>query len=240
MPENQPEVRALLFDVFGTVVDWRSGVSAQVAKAAAERGLSIDAEAFAEDWRGRYQPSMAPIRAGLRPFALLDTLHRESLDQSLTQFGVDHAFDDDAREDLNRAWWRLDPWPDVVAGLTRLKRRYFIAPCSNGNIALIANMAKRAGLPWDTVLGAETARAYKPTSECYRRSAAQLGLRPERCMMVAAHNSDLAAARAAGLQTGFVARPTEHGANQMIDLTPSADWEVVAKDFEDLASRLGA
>lgn len=240
MDSSRSLAKALLFDVFGTVVDWRRGVASQVAAAAAERGVTLDAEAFADDWRGRYHPSMGPIRDGVRPFTILDALHRESLDQSLELFGVAGAFDEAAREDLVRAWWRLDPWPDVVAGLQRLKQRYFIAPCSNGNIALIVNMAKRAGLPWDTVLGAETTRAYKPTAECYRRSATQLGLPPSDCLMVAAHNSDLVAARSAGLKTGFVARPTEHGDNQMIDLTPSADWEVVASDFGDLADQLGA
>ncbi|MBL8700562.1 MAG: haloacid dehalogenase type II [Alphaproteobacteria bacterium] len=231
--------KAILFDVFGTCVDWRGGVAREVALAAARLGVAVDAFAFADAWRGRYQPSMEEVRSGRRPWTILDVLHRESLDALLPKFGLG-ALDAASRADLNRAWHRLDPWPDVVAGLARLKRRYIIAPLSNGNVALLTNMAKRAGIPWDLVLGAETSRAYKPLPAAYLNAAAMLGLDPGEVMLGAAHNGDLAAARAVGLRTAFVPRPTEHGAGQKIDLAASDAWDVVASDFNDLAARLGA
>lgn len=234
------DCQALLFDVFGTCVDWRTGVIREVAAAAATAGVALDAAAFADAWRGLYQPGMEAVRQGRRPWTILDQLHRESLDLLLSEFGVDDAFDLDARAALTRAWWRLDPWPDVVPGLTRLKARRFVAPCSNGNVALIANMAKRAGLPWDLVLGAEVAGAYKPQKEAYQRSAMLLGLAPEQCLFVAAHNDDLFAARYVGMPCVFVARPTEHGPGQTTDLQPIAGWDLVASDFGDLADQLGA
>lgn len=231
--------KAIVFDVFGTCVDWRSGVARDVALAAGRIGVAVDAFGFADAWRSRYQPAMEEVRSGRRPWTILDVLHREGLDSLLAKFGLG-ALDEAARVDLNRAWHRLDPWPDVVSGLTRLKRRYIIAPLSNGNVALLTNMAKRAGIPWDLVLGAETSRAYKPLPAAYLNAAAMLGLAPADVMLGAAHNGDLAAARAVGLRTAFVARPSEHGAKQRIDLEPSADWDIVAQDFNDLAARLGA
>lgn len=231
--------KAILFDVFGTCVDWRSGVARDVALAAAAAGVAVDAFAFADAWRARYQPSMEEVRSGRRPWTILDVLHRESLDALLPKFGLGRL-DEAARADLTRAWHRLDPWPDVVPGLARLKRRFIISPLSNGNVALLTNMAKRAGIPWDLILGAETSRAYKPQPAAYLNAAAMLGLAPHEVMLGAAHNGDLAAARAAGLQTAFVPRPTEHGAGQREDLAPTQAWEVVAADFNDLAARLGA
>jgi 2-haloacid dehalogenase len=239
--DGYEQVRALLFDTFGTVVDWRSGIAREAAPFLQRYGLGIDPHAFAESWRWRYQPAMEEVRSGRRPFTRLDVLHRENLEGVLVDLGFDlNRASVDELDHLNRAWHRLDPWPDSVAGLSRLRKRYFIAPLSNGNILLLANMAKRAGIPWDAILGAEVVRAYKPRPESYLRTAEVLGLAPAQCMMVAAHNSDLAAARAAGLRTGFVPRPTEHGPGQTTDLEPTEAWDAIAPDFVSLAARLGA
>jgi 2-haloacid dehalogenase len=222
-------MRALFFDVFGTCVDWRSSVRRELR----ERGLPED---IADEWRGLYQPQMETVRSGQRDWVSLDVLHREALDRILQERGL--TVDDP--DELNRAWHRLDPWPDTVPGLERLKRDHIVAPCSNGHIALIVNLAKRAGLPWDVVLGAEIARAYKPDPEAYLRSAAALGLQPREVTMVAAHNGDLQAAQALGLQAAFVPRPTEHGPGQASDLEPEGDYEVVAGDFLELAEALSS
>jgi 2-haloacid dehalogenase len=236
-----PDVRALVFDVFGTVVDWRSGVAREAAPFLRRHGAAAEPTAFADAWRRRYQPAMEDVRRGRRPFARLDVLHRENLDAVLPEFGIDPATVPSAERDaLNLAWHRLDPWPDAVGGLTRLKRRYIIAPLSNGNVILMLDIAKRAGLPWDAILGAEVAQAYKPMPEAYLRTADILALRPDELCLVAAHNGDLAAARACGLRTAFVPRPTEHGPGQETDLAPEQDWDVVAADFIALADALGA
>lgn len=234
-------VKALVFDVFGTVVDWREGIARDAAPFLARHGRSdIDPRAFADAWRKRYQPAMEACRSGRRPFTRLDVLHRENLEDLLREYGMDPAgIGEAALDDLNRAWHRLEPWPEAVAGLTRLKRRFIIAPLSNGNIALMLNMAKRAGIPWDAILGAEVAQAYKPQPEAYLRTAEVLGIRPAELCLVAAHNGDLRAARQCGLATAFVLRPTEHGPNQTTDLKPEEPWDVVAKDFQDLAQQLG-
>lgn len=221
-------VQALIFDVFGTCVDWRSSVAREVAAALPQ----VDATAFATAWRAEYDPAMARIREGGRGYVALDDLHRENLHRVAADFGVT------APDDLSRAWERLDPWPDVVAGLTRLKTAHVIAPCSNGSIALMTRLAKYARLPWDCILGADLARDYKPKPAVYLASCAALRLRPDEVMMVAAHNDDLFAARAAGLATGFVARPGEHGPGQATDLEAAADWDVIARDFTDLAQRI--
>jgi 2-haloacid dehalogenase len=234
------DLRALVFDVFGTVVDWRSGIAREAAPFLARHRLAIEPARFADAWRKRYQPGMEAVRSGARPFTRLDILHRENLEAVLRDLGLDPASVPEAElDDLNRAWHRLDPWPDSIAGLARLKTRFIIAPLSNGNIALLLNMAKRAGLPWDAILGAEVAQAYKPTPEAYLRTAAILGLRPEQCMLVAAHNNDLAAARRTGFRTAFIPRPNEHGPAQRTDLAAAEPWEVVAPDFPALADRLG-
>ena len=226
-------VHALLFDVFGTVVDWRGSIAREAAPFLASHGQGDrDPERFADAWRARYQPSMQAVRAGQRPFVRLDVLHRENLVSILPSFGIDpDDVDPDELDHLNRAWHRLDPWPDAVRGLTRMKARFTIAPLSNGNIGLLLNMAKRAGLPWDAILGAEVARAYKPAPEAYLRTLDILDLRPEQACLVAAHNADLAAARACGLRTAFVTRPTE-------DPEPDQAWDLVARDFLDLADLL--
>jgi 2-haloacid dehalogenase len=234
------DVQALVFDVFGTVVDWRSGVARESAPFLARYAPRADPAAFADAWRRRYSPAMEEVRSGRRPFARLDVLHRENLEALLPEFGIDPASVPPAELDaLNLAWHRLDPWPDSVPGLTRLKPRFIIAPLSNGNIRLMLDMAKRAGLPWDAILGAELAQAYKPSPEAYLRNAEALILKPEQVCLVAAHNGDLAAARGCGLRTAFIPRPTEHGPGQTSDLGPEEDWDVVASDLEDLADRLG-
>jgi 2-haloacid dehalogenase len=231
-------VEALVFDVFGTCVDWRSGITREVGAVARSKGVAVDAAAFADAWRGKYQPSMEEVRSGRRPWTILDVLHRESLDSLLLQFGLE-SLTESERDHLNRAWHRLDPWPDVVAGLTRLKTRYIITPLSNGNVALLTNMAKRAGLPWDLVLSAETSRAYKPLPASYLNAAQMLGRKPEQVMLVAAHNNDLAAAQQSGLRTAFVPRPQEHGPKQQSDLAPTGRWDLIARDFGDLAAQMG-
>jgi 2-haloacid dehalogenase len=231
-------IKALTFDVFGTVVDWRSSIMREGQAFGAAHGLSVDWARFADRWRAMYQPSMEEVRSGRRPWVKLDDLHRESLTKLLSEFGIVGVSDADV-DHLNRAWHRLDPWPDAVAGLTRLKRKYVLATLSNGNVALMVNMAKRSGLPWDAILGAEVTRHYKPRPACYLGTAALLGLQPEQCAMVAAHNGDLAAAGGLGFQTVFVPRPHEHGPGQTKDLIPEHEWTVVARDFVDLADQLG-
>jgi 2-haloacid dehalogenase len=233
--------KALLFDVFGTVVDWREGVARDLGAFLKKHGAAAaDPLQVADAWRRRYQPAMEECRSGRRPFTRLDVLHRENLDAVLADSGVDvRAIDPAELDELNRAWHRLDPWPDSVAGLLRLKARYVIAPLSNGNVALLLNMAKRGGLPWDAILGAEVAGAYKPQPEAYLRTADILGLRPDEVCLVAAHNGDLKAARNCGLQTAFVLRATEHGPAQKTDLEASERWDIIASDFLDLAARLG-
>jgi 2-haloacid dehalogenase len=233
-------VRALLFDVFGTVVDWRSGVAREATSFLRRRGAeSVDPLAFADAWRASYQPAMEEVRSGRRRFTPLDVLHRENLETILPDFGIDPATVPASElNELNLAWHRLDPWPDAVAGLTRLKTSFIIATLSNGNIALMLDMAKRAGLPWDAILGAEVVQAYKPMPEAYLRTADILAMRPEQICLVAAHNGDLAAARKCGLRTAFIPRPAEHGPNQTTDLRPDQEWDVVAADFGALADKL--
>lgn len=230
-------VRALLFDVFGTVVDWRTCVSAEIQSMAKNYGVDVDAPAMADAWRAEYQPAMEEIRQEKRPFEILDVLHRENLERIVLRFGLDEMRKDD-REKLNLCWHRLQGWPDSTEGLIALKRRFILATQSNGNIALIVNMAKGANLAWDVVLGAEVTGYYKPRPEAYDRACAQLGLPNEACMMVAAHNDDLLAARQQGMRTAFVCRPKEHGSSQTKDLEPSSNWDYVADSFTDLASQL--
>ena len=232
-------VRALLFDVFGTVVDWRLGVAREVEVFCSARGLAVDSTDFADAWRARYQPAMEEIRSGGRGYTALDVLHRENLDATLSEFGLGASIDAASRDELNRAWEKLPPWPDSVAGLAALKKVYAIAPCSNGSIALMTWLAKYGGLPWDAILGAEVARAYKPQPEVYLASAAALDLVPHEVMMVAAHQGDLLAAAKQGLRTAFVKRPLERGVNGKVDTTPDPSFDFVADDFRDLATQLG-
>jgi 2-haloacid dehalogenase len=233
-------IKACLFDVFGTVVDWRTSVTRELEAFARERGIGgVDWLEFTLAWRALYQPSMEEVRSGRRAFTVLDVLHRESLVKLIQRYRI-HQLSEFDVEEMNRAWHRLEPWPDVREGLARIKRRRIIAPCSNGNIALMVNLARHAGLPWDCILGAETARAYKPLPEAYLASCRQLALAPAEVMMVAAHNNDLRAARAQGLATAFVARPTEHGPGQTTDLAPDPGCvDLAALDFVELAEQLG-
>lgn len=231
-------IKALTFDVFGTVVDWRGSVIRELANFGAAKGIAADWAAVADAWRGLYQPAMDRVRRGERPWVRLDTLHRESLVTLLDRFAIQGLTPAEI-DHLNRAWHRLDPWPDAVPGLTRLKARYILATMSNGNVALMVNMAKRAGLPWDAILGAEPAQGYKPQPKVYLTGADLLGLEPGECMMVAAHNGDLVAAAALGFRTGFVARPTEYGPHQTKDFKAEHAFDVVAADFADLARQMG-
>ncbi len=231
-------VTALYFDIFGTVVDWRTSIIRELTHFGENKGLDADWPAFADAWRDCYQPAMEQVRSGARSWTILDTLHRESLVDLLGRFGIEGLSETDIAH-LNRAWHRLDPWPDSVEGLTRLKQRFILSTLSNGNTALLVNMAKRAGLPWDVVLGAESAKAYKPLPDAYLRNIALLDLEPSQCMMVAAHNSDLYAAAALGMRTAFVLRPSEHGSGQAIDLKAEEDWDVVADSMNGVADALG-
>ena len=232
-------MKAIVFDVFGTVVDWRTSVAREVEALAQRKGWTIDGAAFADAWRAQYVPAMNRVRTGELPWTTLDDLHRMSLDRLVIEFGLAGLSDAETNE-LNRAWHRLQPWPDVVTGLTRLKRRFVIAPLSNGNIALMTNLARNALLPWDCILGAELVRRYTPDPEVYRSAAEFLDLQPAQVMMVAAHLSDLRAAKAEGLQTTFVVRPHEYGPNRAPDLTPDASVDVTVRDLNELADRLGA
>lgn len=233
-----PSVRALVFDVFGTVVDWRTSVAREVAAVAKRKGVSVDAEKFADAWRAGYGPSMNRVRTGELPWTKLDDLHRMTLDRILGDFGL-ASLTEAERVELNHAWHRLDPWPDSVAGLARLKQRFTIAPLSNGNIALMTDLAKHSKLPWDAILGAELVRHYKPDHEVYESAATLLDRPRDQVMMVAAHLGDLRAAKQVGLRTAFVTRPKEFGPNGKPDVQPDASVDVTAKDFNDLASQLG-
>jgi 2-haloacid dehalogenase len=238
MMAPKTQVQALLFDVFGTVVDWRTSIIDEMTKFGREKGITADWVAFTDDWRGLYQPALEEVRSGRRAWTILDVLHRESLHKLLDKYGVE-GLGEAEKDHVNRVWHRLKPWPDTVEGLRRLKTRYIIGTLSNGNVGLLTRMAKNVGLPWDVILGAETARAYKPLPRAYLASAELLNLEPSQVMLVAAHNGDLAAAAETGLRTGFVARPTEYGPHQKHDFKADRDWDVVTDSFIGLAQQLG-
>ena len=232
--------QALAFDVFGTVVDWRAGVARDAtARLAALGRADVDPFAFADAWRGRYQPAMASVREGRRPWTVLDVLHRETLEATLRGFGIAPGpLGAAALAEWTDAWRRLDPWPDVVAGLSRLRARRPVVTLSNGSIALTVALSRHAGLSWDAVLGAEHARAYKPDSAAYLATAQALQLAPGDLCLVAAHHGDLAAARACGLLTAFVHRPREHGGRPAPDAAAAQEWEWRADGLTDLADQL--
>ena len=232
-------VKALVFDVFGTVVDWRTSVSLEVQELAKRKGIFVDGDKFADAWRAGYGPSMNRVRTGELPWTKLDDLHRMTLDRILGEFNIT-SLSDEEKEALNKAWHRLRPWPDTVRGLFRLKKKFIIAPLSNGNIALMTDLAKHAALPWDCILGAELVRHYKPDREVYQSAADILGLAPDAVMMVAAHLGDLRAAKAVGLRTAFVSRPLEYGPAGKPDLASDGLADIDAKHFDDLAAKLGA
>ncbi|ABQ36066.1 haloacid dehalogenase type II [Bradyrhizobium sp. BTAi1] len=232
-------VKALVFDVFGTVVDWRTSLINDFTAWSKSRGIQGDWTALVDGWRGLYVGSMDEVRKHPeRGYVILDVLHRRSLETLVAQLGISGLTEADL-DHLTRGWHRLHPWADSVAGLTRLKRKYIIAPLSNGNVALLTNMAKFAGLPWDLVLSAELFQHYKPDPETYLGAARLLGLAPGEVMMVAAHNNDLEAAQRYGLKTAFVARPTEYGPLQSRDFEATGAWDIVAADFGGIADRLG-
>ncbi len=236
-------LRALVFDVFGTVVDWRASIIREGQALGAAKGWRVDWPAFADAWRAGYQPAMQRARSGEIAWTNVDGLHRNILDGLIPRFGLE-GLTEPEREHLNRVWHRLEPWPDAVAGLARLKARFVISTLSNGNIALLVNMAKRAGLPWDCVLSAEIMRHYKPDPEVYQGAAALLGVERGELLMVAAHPSDLRGAQRAGLPTALVRRPLEYGANPTgaapPDALPDDRFDLVAADFVELAQQLGA
>ena len=231
-------IKVLLFDVFGTLVDWRGGVAREARSILAPLGVQVDWLAFADAWRDQYQPAMEEVRSGRLPFSKLDVLHRRNLDVVLKDFGLDRV-DEATRVELNLAWHRLDAWPDVVQGLVQLRERFRLAPCSNGNISLMVDLARRNNLPWDAILGAEVAGDYKPKPRVYLAACEALDLAPGDCMMVAAHTSDLLAAAKCGLRTAHIARPHERGPGTG-EAAPTAALDIAASSLEDLAAKLGA
>jgi 2-haloacid dehalogenase len=230
------QIRALAFDVYGTIVDWRGSLLAELSALAARKGLSLDPERFLDEWKGSYRPAMDRVNRGEAPFVTVDAIHRARLVELLAGRGIVLASEE--VDDLARAWWRLRPWPDVVPGLSRLRTRYVLTPLSNGSFAGMVHLARFARLPWDCVLTAENARWYKPRPEVYRTALELLALEPAQVMMVAAHNYDLAAASALGMRTAFVPRPTEYGPGQTSDLGPERAWDVVVSGIDELAGAL--
>jgi 2-haloacid dehalogenase len=231
------DVHALLFDTYGTLVDWRSSILDELAAFGRARCVAQDWAAFLDAWKACYRPGMDAVNRGEAPWTTLEEIYRRRLGELLAARAI--AASADEVEHLVRVWWRLRPWPDTVAGLTRLKRRYVISPLSNASFAGMVNLAKFAGLPWDCVITAENARCYKPRPEVYRTALALLALRADEVMLVAAHNYDLAAAQALGLHTAFVPRPLEYGPGQTSDLMPEGKWDVVVNSVEELAAALG-
>jgi 2-haloacid dehalogenase len=234
---NIATIKALTFDVFGTVTDWRSTIIHEGARWGAQKGIDIDWARFADDWRGGYEPAMQRVRTGQLPWLNIDRIHRLLLDDLLVKYGIT-GLTEGEKEHWNRVWHRLELWPDVKSGLERLRQRFVVVALSNGNIALLTNMAKHADLRWDCILSAELARHYKPDPEVYRTAAELLGLAPQEVMMVAAHNHDLKGAQAIGFHTAFIHRPTEYGPGQTTDLTPDPSFDVLARDFNDLADQI--
>lgn len=232
-------VKALTFDVFGTVVDWRGSLIRELTEFGKSKGIKPDWAKFADSWRGGYGPAMNRVRRGELPWTNIDALHRMILDQLLQDFQIAGLSEAD-KDHLNRVWHRLAPWPDAVSGLSRLRRRFILATLSNGNVALLVNMARHAGLPWDCILSAELGRRYKPDKEIYLMAAELLGLRPEQVMMVAAHKGDLRAAAGVGFRTAFVLRPLEFGPDRKPDLAPDPSFDIVANDFNHLADQFAA
>jgi len=232
-------VKALVFDTFGTVVDWRGSIIEEGKAWEKAKGIQIDWAHFADRWRAGYAPSMDKVRKGEMPWTNLDQLHRSLLEDLLKEFHIE-GLSEEEKDHWNRVWHRLRPWPDSVAGLTRLKKKYTIAPLSNGNVALLADMAKNAGIPWDLILSAELAKHYKPDREAYLTAVSLLELRPAEVIMCAAHSADLKAARSFGLRTGFIHRPNEYGPTRKADDAQPGDFDVVSTDMLDLAAKLGA
>ena len=236
MPDKKPV--AIVFDTFGSVVDWRGSLIADLSSYGAQRGVTADWPALVDAWRASYHPSMDRVRKGELPWTKLDALHRASLDKLVADFGIEGLTEADLVH-INLGWHRLNGWPDSVAGLTRLKTKYVIGPLSNGNVSLLTYMAKHAGLPWDMIFGSDLFGHFKPDPETYLGVAKLMDLEPGQVMMAAAHNGDLGAARKAGLMTAFWPRPAEYGPHQKRDYAADQDWDIVATDIEDLARQLG-
>lgn len=236
MPKVQPV--AIVFDTFGTVVDWRSSLIADLSDFGASKGITADWTGLVDAWRAAYHPSMDRVRKGELPWTKLDDLHRASLDHLVSQFDIKGLAEADLVH-INKGWHRLHPWPDSVPGLTRLKSRFIIGPLSNGNVSLLLNMAKFAGIPWDMIFGSDLFGHFKPDPETYLGVARILDLQPNQVMLAAAHNNDLAAARRSGLLTAFFPRPTEYGPYQKKDTHADQDWDIVATNIQDLATQLG-
>ncbi len=231
-------VKALTFDVFGTVVDWRGSIIAEARALGEAKGLSVDWEAFVDDWRTAYHAGMDRVRKGEVPWTNVDDIYRAKLEELLAGYGIG-GWTEAEKDRFNRAWHRLDGWPDAVPGLTRLKTRYVLSTLSNGSVACLVNMGKHAGLPWDCVLTAENFHHYKPDPEAYLGAIALLGFEPGQVMMVAAHNYDLARAASHGMRTAFFPRRSEYGPGQTTDLSAEGDWDIVTDDLEGLAGALG-
>ena len=231
-------LRALVFDVFGTVVDYRGTIIREGQQLNREKGLQVDWAAFADAWRGQYRPNMQRVMQQELSWTNLDGLHRMALDELLQQFGIT-SLSEAEKVHLNKVWHRLQPWPDAIAGLTRLKQSYIIGTLSNGNVGLLVDMAKYSKLPWDVIFSAELVKAYKPDARAYRMTYELLSLQPQQVMLVAAHTDDLQAAQKVGLKTGFVPRPLEFGPDKPPATTPNNEFDIVASDFEDLARQLG-
>ena len=229
--------RALLFDTFGTIVDWRTSLIDELTAYGLKLGLEADWAGLVDAWRSAYVPSMDEVRQGQRPWTKLDDLHRATLDRLVEKFGITGLTEADLRH-INRGWHRLRPWPDSVPGLTRVKQHFIIAPLSNGNVSLLVNMAKSTGLPWDTIFGSDLFHHFKPDREAYLGACELLDLQPEQVMLCAAHNDDLRMARSLGLKTAFIARPSEYGPHQCRDLEADEAWDIIATSVENLADQL--
>jgi 2-haloacid dehalogenase len=236
---NSSTIKALTFDVFGTVVDWRGSIIREGEVFGKARGIDVDWARFADAWRGGYGPAMGRVRRGELPWTNIDGLHRMILERLLDEFEIS-GLNEAEKDHLNRVWHRLTPWPDVISGLKRLRKKFIVAALSNGNIALLTNMAKYASLPWDCILSSELAKHYKPDPEVYQTTADLLGLPPNQVMMVAAHHHDLRGAQGVGFKTAFVPRPKEYGPDRVPDSTPDPSFDLVATDFNNLSSKLGA
>lgn len=232
-------VKAIVFDTFGTITDWRSSIAAEGARIAALKGVAdFDGDAFARAWRAGYRPGMARVMSGERDWVPVDVIHRERLDEIIPNFGLD-MLNEEERVHLNEAWHRINPWADSIPGLLRIKKAYLIAPLSNGSLVLLSSMAKRAGIPWDFVFSSDMHKAYKRDPKVYQNAIALLGYQPHEVMMGAAHNDDLEAAREQGMRTAYINRPTEYGVDQTVDFEATSDWDIITDSVEGVANAMG-
>lgn len=232
-------IKFVLFDTFGTIVDWRSSIAREATALAKTKGIEdFDGDKFARSWRAGYRPGMARVTSGERSFVSIDVIYRERLDEILPEFGL-ALIDEAERDNLNRAWHRLTPWPDSIPGLKRIKSKYMISPLSNGSITLLATMAKRAGIPWDFIFSSDMHRAFKRNPAVYQNAIRLLGVAPDEIMMTAAHNDDLEAARKEGMRTAYINRPYEYGIDQKADFEATSDWDIISDTVEGVADGLG-